>query len=123
MADRVGYNPADFEWETAHTEAGDQIQFDKIGDDFVGEYQGSEVIEFTDKDGEPQSFTQLHFRVRDHLYDINAGYELRQAFEKIEPGTVCRVQYIKDVRISGQQSPMKSFRVETAKGRAGNSKG
>ena len=123
MADSVGYNPSDFEWDTAHEEAADQVVFDTIGDEFTGEYLGQEVITFTDKKGEEQSFTQLKFRVRDNLYGINAGYELREAFKNIPANTVTRVQYVKDVRITGQESPMKSFRVDTAKSRANQKKG
>lgn len=122
MADRIGYDPADFDFETSHREAADQIVFDTIGDEFVGEYLGPEEITFTDKDGEEQTFTQLRFQVGDNLYGINAGYELREAYKNIPAGSITRTVYVKDVKITGQQSPMKSFRVDTAKGRAGNSK-
>jgi hypothetical protein len=118
MADSAGYDAAQFEWETVHEEAADQIVFDKVGDTYVGEYLGSEVISFTDRDGEDQSFTQLKFRDNEGLKGINAGYELRKAFDGIPAGSIVRVQYVKNVPITGQASPMKSFRVDTAKSRA-----
>lgn len=122
MAEHVGYDPSQFEFTTVHEEAGDQIVFDTIGDEYIGEYMGPEVIEFTNKKGEDESFTQLKFRDPHGVKVVNAGYELRKAFEKIEPGTITRVKYVKDVRISGQESPMKSFRVDEATRRESNSK-
>ena len=123
MADSVGLNPSDFEWETVHEEAADQIVFDTVDDEYTGEYLGSEVITFTDKKGEEQSFTQLRFRDNEGLKGINAGYELREAYKNIPPHTVTRIRLMKLVKIAGQESPMKSFRVDTAKSRANQKKG
>lgn len=122
MADSAGLDPTEFEWETVHEEAADQIVFDTLGDAYTGEYLGSELISFTDKKGEEQSFTQLKFRDKEGLKGINAGYELRKAFDGIPQGAIVRVVYIKNVPITGQESPMKSFRVDTAKSRANQKK-
>jgi hypothetical protein len=117
MADIVGYDPADYQWETAHEEAGDQIVFDTPGEDeYTGLYLGQEEITFTDPKGEEKTFTQLKFRDPEGLKVVNAGYELREAFKGIPENTMTRIRYMKDVRIQGQASPMKSFRVDTAKG-------
>lgn len=110
----VGYNPDDFEWETVHTEAPNQVTLDTIGDTFIGEYLGPEVIKFIDKDGEPAQFTQLRYRVHDEIFVINAGYDLLQAYKDVPKGTITRTQLRVLVDV-GQPSPMKSYRVDWAK--------
>jgi hypothetical protein len=112
----VGYNPDDFEWTTVHTEQGDQITFDTIGDTLVAEWLGSEVIEFEDprKPGETQAFTQLAFMLPgDNPAYVNAGADLLTAFKGLEAPLFVRIQYLKDVD-TGQPTPMKSFRVDAA---------
>lgn len=122
MPDTVGMDESQFEWENVHEESPDQIVFTEIGDTYIGEYLGQEVIDFTDKKtGEADSFTQLRFRDPEGLKVINAGYELLSAFKGIEPGTPVRVRYAKNVDV-GQASPMKSYRVDAGRVR-GNTKG
>lgn len=113
-AQTVGLNEGDYQWETVHVESPDQITFDTIGDTFVGEYLGTEKIEFEDKrTGEAESFTQLKFRVGDSHYVVNGGYDLLKAFTGIPEKSVVRVQLRTLVDV-GQQSPMKSYRVDVA---------
>lgn len=106
------------EWETVQTEAGDQVEFNEIGDTFVGLYVGYDNIEFEDPKHGPQEFRQLHFRGLDdpenQLYDINAGYRLRQASEKLTPGQVVRIVYVKDLP-TGEASDMKEYRIDVRK--------
>jgi hypothetical protein len=110
----AGYDASAYEWDTVHEEAPDQISFDDIGDTYVGVYQGSELITFTNKKGEDLEFTQLRFRDVDGTKVTNAGFELRDAFSKIEPGTMVKVVLAKMVDV-GQESHMKSFNVATAR--------
>lgn len=109
---------ADSEWETIQTEAGDQVEFDKVGDEFVGLYVGYDNIEFEDPKHGPQEFRQLHFRgltdPENELYDINAGYRLRQASEKLTPGQIVRIKYVKDTP-TGEASDMKEYRIDVRK--------
>lgn len=113
----VGYDESQFEWETVHEEAPDQIIFEEIGDTYIGMFLGAEEITFTDKNGENQTFTRLRFRDNDGLKVINAGYELREAYAKIPPPVVTRTELKKKVDV-GQEKPMLSYRIDQAKPKA-----
>jgi hypothetical protein len=102
------------EWVTVHEEAGDQIIFDTIGDQFVGTYFGSEVVDAPTKENPDNTFVQLKFKNDAGVFVTNAGYELEKAFGKIEPGSLVRITLIKFLNVN-QASPMKSFRVDVAK--------
>jgi hypothetical protein len=102
-----------FEWETAHIEAPTQLTFDTVGDTFIGLYVGQETVEFEFK-GKPDSFVQLSFLVGDEPFAINAGYDLLRGFKGIPDNTYVRIQLRKLVDV-GQQSPLKSYRVDIAK--------
>jgi hypothetical protein len=120
----VGYSGEDFEWENIHEEAPDQLVFDTLGDTYIGEYLGMDLIEFEDRAGQPQEFWQLRFRDGNGVKVLNAGYELRETYKEIPTGTITRTQLMKFVDV-GQQSPMKSYRVDRAKAktRADNQSG
>ena len=106
------------EWETVQTEAGDQIEFDTIGDVFIGVFVGYDDIKFEDpKEGEKE-FRQMHFRDVDDpekLYDINCGYRLTQACDKLSAGQTARITYVKDLDMGKGNSPMKEYRVDIRK--------
>jgi hypothetical protein len=107
-----------FQWETVHTEAPTQITFDNVGDTFIGLYIGKETVEFEVKTGknkgDMEEFTQLSFLVKDEPYAINAGYDLLRGFKNIPENTYVRIQLRKMVDV-GQQSPLKSYRVDIAR--------
>lgn len=103
---------AGFQWETAHVEAPTQITFDTLGDTFIGLYISKEEIEFQGKKG-TEDFTQLRFLVGDEPYAINAGYDLVRGFKNIPTGVYVRIQLRKLVDV-GQQTPLKSYRVDVA---------
>lgn len=113
----VGFTDLDnVQWENVHTEQPDQITFDTIGDCLVAIYLGQEVINFevTDKEGEvhPKSFTQLRFMLPgDNPAVVNAGYDLLVAYKDVPRYHLTRTQFLKEVDV-GQQSPMKSYRVD-----------
>jgi hypothetical protein len=110
----VGLTADEFQWETVHTEAPQQVTFDTVGDTLIAEYLGKEVINFEDKKGEAQSFTQLKFRVNDEIFVVNAGYDLLSAYADIPAHTITRTQLRSLVDV-GQNDPMKSYRVDVAK--------
>lgn len=114
----MGYDATQFDWETVHTEAPDQIVFEHVGDTFIGEYLGQEEIRWTPTTGKDagveQSFIQLKFRVHDRHYVVNAGYDLLKAYEGIPSKTITRTE-LKTLVDVGQQSPMKSYRVDQAR--------
>jgi hypothetical protein len=103
---------AEENWDVVSEEAPTMMVFDTIGDQFIGTYSGN--VEITPDEDDPDStFTQGRFRGTDgELYATNLGYDLRTALGKVQPGTLCRITYMKDID-TGQPSPMKSFRVET----------
>ena len=132
-----GYDASEFEWENVHEEAADQLVFDTEGDTYIGEYQGHEIIHDTNKTPPMDWFVKLMWRDPEGLKFTNAGYELQTAYVKvttddagnpvnsediIPPGTITRNVLVKKVNVK-KASPMKSFRVDTAKSRRGNTQG
>lgn len=133
----VGLDATQYEWETVHEEAPDQLVFEVPGDNYTGEYRGHEVINAPTNKDPDNWFIQLQWRDGDGLKVTNAGYELMTTYvdvtlsedgktvtaskDKIPPGTVTRTTLKKLVSIKNQESPMKSFQVETA--RANNQRG
>jgi hypothetical protein len=100
------------QWVTVVEEAGTQIVFDTTGDAFVGMFTGKRIAQNDDED-----FTILSFRGTDgQAYQTNAGWKLREGFSDITPGTIVRIEYVKDVKIPGQPSDMKDFRIQVASG-------
>lgn len=116
----VGYDPAAFEWDLVHEESPDQIVFDTIGDEYTGLYLGAEVIHFTrtvkGEDVEDE-FTQHRFRDPSGITVINGGYELNSELAKMAPDTMLRIKLMKLVDV-GQNDPMKSYRIWTARSAA-----
>lgn len=139
-ASAIGYaDSPDFEWETAHVEAGDQVVFDAIGDLLIAVYAGHEII-YPDMEKTPlEFFVQLHWTVPGGSVFANAGHDLTVAYvelaynadgslashiDKVAPGSMTRNEMRKTVD-TGKNDPMKSFRVDVAKvkPRADNSAG
>lgn len=139
-ADVIGYDGTEYEWETVHTEAADQIVFETPGDCYIGLYVGWDLIYVDPDNPKPEKanqwFIQLHFTDPGGAKNINAGYDLRRAYleqtniretaadpsvrpefkEVIPPQSMTRNLYAKDVDVD-QNDPMKSFRVDVAKAR------
>ena len=100
------------EWETAVDRLGEQIVFEKLGDQFLGMFTGHRIVETDDG-----PFNVLTFKGRDGLpYQINAGWKLEQAFlsSDIKRGDIVCIEYVNDVD-TGQPSPLKDFKVYRAK--------
>jgi hypothetical protein len=131
-ATAIGYaDTGEYRWDTVHTEAGDQLVFDTVGDLYIGIYAGHEVIypdpNNPDPDKAKKWFVQLKWTDPDGAKFTNAGYELRIAYtettlgsdgqpivtDKIPVGSMTRNELKKLVDVD-QQSEMKSFRVDVA---------
>jgi hypothetical protein len=127
----VGYADGDYEWTTVHTEAADQIKFDKVGDIYIGVYAGHEIIYPDALKGDTESFyILLKWTDPQGAKFTNAGYELRNAYtvttydsegrptvtDKVALGSMTRNELMKLVDVD-QASEMKSFRVDVATAR------
>lgn len=83
--------------------------FDDMNVPFIGTYRGARIIE-TDEG----KFTQFLFDVEGQRYFINAGFNLIQGMRKVLMGQTCRITWINN-RDTGQETPMRVFRVDVAK--------
>jgi hypothetical protein len=124
----IGYaDSGEYEWNTVHVEAADQIVFDTVGDLYIGIYAGHEII-YPDPEKAPDKwFVQLKWTDPAGAKFTNAGYELRNAYtettytddgrpvvtDKIPVGSMTRNELKKLVDVD-QASEMKSFRVDVA---------
>ena len=88
-----------------------KISFDMLGDEFTGSYLGMRVIE--PSDGE-RPYKQARFEHDGTFYFTNAGHSLREGLKSVRVGSLVRVTYAQDLD-TGQESPMKVFRVEVGR--------
>jgi hypothetical protein len=124
----VGYEDNGYQWDTVHTEAPDQVEFDDLGDMLIGVYAGHEIV-YPDPEKEPAKFfVQLRWTVPGGAVFVNAGHELRNAYtttvydpegrptitDKIPVGSMTRNELRKTVD-TGKKDPMKSYRVDVAR--------
>jgi hypothetical protein len=109
--------PTTNEWSTVSEGAATRLQFEKFGDVFIGTYVGEATI--TPPEADP--FDVYQFRAaldqegleENELVQMSQSYELKQTMSKVSPGTLCRIEYVKDVPTSRGLNPMKSFKVQT----------
>jgi len=107
--------PDDWEFETIAEASATVVIFDTIGDQFVGQYQGTEHIDpgTTDEDGRSTAFDRFVFKGRDgELYAIPQSYKLNSAMEDVEEDKWVRITYVKDIPTGRKLNPMKDFKVE-----------
>jgi hypothetical protein len=106
--------PEDAEWETTETESGQKLTFANVGEQFVGVFVETALIE--PENGE--SFTQQRFRSAEgELYSFNGGFKVNRGLETATPGDLIRLTYMGDID-TGQPSPMKDFKVEISRKKA-----
>lgn len=109
--------PSDAGWNTVAEGAATRVNFDTIGDVYIGTYLGTDHITPPDSDAfDVYQFTTAGDQTGlsdGELVAINQSYDLRNTFEKIAPGTLCRIEYVKDVPTGRGLNPMKSFKVQT----------
>lgn len=110
-------NPEGWEWDTVAEGSAAVVIFEDKGDQFVGQFLGSQHIEREpNAKGEDQSFDRFLFRGRDgERYAINKSYALEEAMEDVNDGQWVRITYIKDIPTARNQNPMKDFRVDVRK--------
>lgn len=126
----IGYEDSpEYQWDTVHIEAGDQIVFEESGDKYIGIYAGHEII-YPDPEKKPlEFFVQLHWTDPQGSKFTNAGHELTVAYvdltynadgslashtDKVPIGSMTRNEMVKTVD-TGKNDPMKSFRVDVAR--------
>ena len=112
-------NPDNWQWETVQEESATRVIFDTIGDEFIGQYKGSEHITPAnagqlDADGETiEEFDLFRYIGRNNEpYAINASYSLVTAMEKVKVDEWVRITYTKDLPTKRGLNPMKDFRVD-----------
>lgn len=105
--------PADWQWETVHDGTATVVIFDNPGDEFVGQYVGTEhVDQEPNAKGEDQSFDRFIFLGRDkERYAINKSYALAEALTKVNVGDWCRILHTKSVKTGRNLNDMKDFKV------------
>jgi hypothetical protein len=117
-------------WDDAETlsdESPSVITFDTIGDVFIGHFKRTETVtppEDSEKNEGP--FRQDIFTVAGDQHGlkngvpvaIRPGYQLQQAFDKLNPGDLTRVEYLKDVPGTARpgRNPLKDFKVQVRRG-------
>lgn len=108
--------PEDAEWETTEQESGQKLTFANVGEQFVGAFVETALIE--PENGE--TFTQQRFRSPEgELYSFNGGFKVNRGLESANPGDLVRLTYMGDID-TGQPSPMKDFKVELSRKKSTN---
>lgn len=95
-------------WVVRQDETPDRLIFNKMGDEYVGLFQG--IVTITPEDPEEEAFQQIRLMDDESPKAINAGYKLLQAFAKVHVGEEVKVRYVKDIDVK-QASAMKDFKV------------
>jgi hypothetical protein len=88
-----------------------KIVFDTIGDSFTGIYLGQRTIEPSDPTERP--YSQARFENEDGIFFTNMGFSLRKGLKDVRVGKLVRVTFSSEMD-TGQDSPMKVFKVEVA---------
>lgn len=86
-----------------------KVTFDDMNEPFIGTYRGHRIIE-----NENGKFTQFLFEENGMRYFTNAGWNLIQGMAKVNIGQRVRITWINN-RDTGQETPMRIFRVDVAK--------
>jgi hypothetical protein len=110
----IGMNPDEFVFETIHEEAARQIDLTIPGDRYVGKLVEKEWIDPLDPKRPDDRFLQIRFRDPDGVSAINCGYELTETFKDAPLNEVYLIELRRYVDV-GEQSSMKSYRVDMAK--------
>lgn len=90
-----------------------KVTFDDMNEPFIGTYRGHRIIE-----NENGKFTQFLFEEGGYRYFTNAGWNLIQGMAKVNVGQRVRITWINN-RDTGQETPMRIFRVDVAKPQLG----
>ena len=105
--------PDEWEYETVSTDFPNRVVFDRIGDEFIGLYKGTEKVSPSNPDDKP--FRMYNFEGRDgQPYAVSDYTRLRKAMESVRPGKWVRIRYVADIPTS-QDNPMMDFVVDVRK--------
>jgi hypothetical protein len=110
-------------WTTIQEESPSVLLFETLGDTFIGRYIGVEEVkpEGLDSEGKPkEEFSRYTFRAEGNgeaipdgtLVAINSSWRMNSAMEKVQPGDLTRIQYVKDIPTGRKLNPLKDFRVD-----------
>lgn len=107
----------DSEWTTVTEGAATQVKFDKIGDVFIGTKVGKRTIDPQNGKDDPFDVWEFHAAEQPGLSDgelvnVPTSYGLRD-LENVPDGTLCRLEYVKDIPTARGLNPMKSFIIQT----------
>lgn len=106
----VSISPFDeSEWETIERESATKVEFDTVGDVFVGQF--IEVQKVAPENGK-EPFDLLIFGRDGEIYSITPSFKLQNAMGNLMPGDWVRITYVGDVQTGNGLNPMKNFRVE-----------
>jgi hypothetical protein len=110
----------DDEWETLSNESPMVVEFDTIGDVFMGEFLYDDHIVPEEGRGDP--FDRYVFIDRTEAHDgdrvaLNHTYQIERAMETVKPGDWVRVTYIKDIPTGRKLNPMKDFKIDVKRQR------
>jgi len=101
-------------WELVSEEMPTRVQFENIGDEFIGTFRKIETI-----DASSGSFRQYIFDVvtlngeeqnPDERFAVSAGSRIRAGMQKARPGNKVRIRFTAEVD-TGQDSPMKEYEI------------
>lgn len=129
MANKTAPMP-EYQWESVSEGSRIVCTFDEIGDTFIGEFQGWEIV--TNPNKPEEKWTQANYRgiypneINGEPAAIAPGYFLLQTLQEREKalaekgedmrGEVHRIIY-KANQDTGQASPMKSYSLDVARPR------
>ena len=113
--DEIAQEADEAQWRTVSEEDVEETKhtFDDMNEPFTGKYLGPRIIE-----NENGKFTQFRFESNGQRYFINAGWNLITGMSKVNIGQVVRITWINN-RDTGQDTPMRIFRVDVAKPQPG----
>ena len=106
-------SPEDWNWETVQEESATRVIFDTIGDEFIGQFKGSEHVTPDKSEDVAEEFDLFIFLGTDgERYAVNHSYSLVKAMEKVSFDDWTRIKYTKDLPTKRGLNPMKDFRVD-----------
>jgi len=102
-----------WEWETVQEASAIRVIFDTIGDEFTGQFKGSEHITPDKATEDAEEFDLFIFLGTDgERYAINHSYSLKKGMEKVKFDDWTRITYTKDLPTKRGLNDMKDFRVD-----------
>lgn len=106
----------EFEWQNVVERSAIVMQFDKIGDTFIGQYDGVEHIEPENgADDGSDNFDRYVFLRDGNRFAVNMSYKVAKALDGVEKGTWVRIKYVANVPTKRGLNDMKDFVVDVSR--------